>query len=77
MREYSMIAKQLACRIWFNDNTQNSKVNVLVVNEILKIFIDLQLIYNILLISGVQQSDSVTHTHTDIDSFPLQVIMRY
>ena len=31
-----------------------------------KIFIDVQLIYNIVLVSGVQQSDSVTHTYTFI-----------
>ena len=37
------------------------------------------MIYNVVLVSGVQQSDSVMHIHasTFSDSFPVQVITEY
>lgn len=39
---------------------------------------EIELVYYIVLVSGVQQNDSVTHTHiySFADSFPLQVIIR-
>ena len=40
-----------------------------------KIFIDVQLIYNIVLVSGVQQSGSIIHTC--LPFFPLLVITKY
>ena len=44
-------------------------------------FIEVQLIYNIMLVSGLQHSDSVIHIYIYIysfsDSFPLYVITRY
>ena len=43
----------------------------------LKIFIEVQLIYNVVLVSGVQQSVSVLHIHIAIlfkDYFPIQAI---
>lgn len=48
---------------------------------LLTIFIKVQLIYNGVLVSSVQKSDSVINTHTHIysfsDSLPLKVIIRY
>ena len=38
--------------------------------EIYVIFIGVQLIYNVVLVSGVQQSDSAIHIHICIYSFP-------
>ena len=49
----------------------------------LKIFIGVQLIYNVVFVSGVQQSESVIHTHIStlflffLDSFPIEVITEY
>ena len=41
--------------------------------------IGVQLIYNVVLLSGVQQSESVisVHIHFFSDSFPVQVITEY
>ena len=38
--------------------------------------IEVQLIYNVVLVSGVQQSDSVTHTYMHAHTHPLWFIMR-
>ena len=48
-----------------NNNNNNNK------NKI--IFIGVQLIYNVVLVSAVQQSESVIHIHisTLLDSFPM------
>ena len=40
-------------------------------------FIEAELIYNIVLISAVQQSDSVTHIYSFLYSFPLWFITGY
>ena len=45
------------------------------------IFIGVELIYNVMLVSGIQQSDSVyiyirIHIHSFSDPFPLQVITK-
>ena len=40
-------------------------------------FIGVQLIYNIVLVSSVQQSESVIHICTFLDSFPVWVITEY
>ena len=40
-------------------------------------FIEAQLIYNVVFISGVQQSDSIIHTHKFFSFFPLWVIIKY
>ena len=47
---------------------------------VFNIFIEVRLIYNVVLISAVQQSDSVTHILRSIlfsDSFPLWAISEY
>ena len=36
--------------------------------------IETQLIYNVVLVSGVPQSDSVIHIYSFSDSFPLKII---
>ena len=41
------------------------------------IFMEAQLIYNIMLVSTVQPSDSVTYIYIFKDSFPLQAITKY
>ena len=48
-----------------------AKKRILKILTILKI--EVEFIYNVVLVSGVQQSDSVTHNHTHsfLDSFPL------
>ena len=43
-------------------------------------YFDLQLIFNVVFVSGVQQSDSLTHTYTSSfgsDYFSLQIITKY
>ena len=40
-------------------------------------FIEVELIYNVVLISAVQQSDSVIHIYSLSDSFPLWFITGY
>ena len=45
-----------------------------------KIFIGVQLIYNVVLVSGVQQSESVIHIHIStlfLDSFLVQAVTEY
>ena len=47
---------------------------VLLFSHLKKFYIGVQLIYNVVLVSGVQQSDSVIHIHVSIlfsDSFPI------
>ena len=42
-------------------------------NELINLFIEVWLIYNVVLVSGIQQIDSVIHIHiySFPDSFPL------
>ena len=40
-------------------------------------FIEVELIDNVVLVSGVQQSDSVIHVYSFSDSFPISVITKY
>ena len=42
-----------------------------------KILIEEQLIYNVVLVSGVRQSDSIIHINSFSNSFPLKVVIRY
>ena len=54
---------QMTCRFteyWSKITPENYPVAS---NRFLKIFIGVELIYNAVLVSGVQQSDSVIHTH--------------
>ena len=49
-------------------------LQVLVTKTLLKIFIGIELIYNIVLVSGVEQSESVIYTHIStlfLDSFSI------
>ena len=65
---------------WSLESTTNSSVVVVVVFMYIYLFLltPPQLIYNIVLVSGVPQSDSVIHIHMYFsDSFPLYIIMRY
>ena len=63
-----------------NTWTSSRYLQVLVTKTLFKIFIGIELIYNVALVSCVQQSESVTHTHVStlsLDSFPIWATTEY
>ena len=73
--------------IFFN-GLECSGMGILYFSRLTFILIEVSLIYNVVLVSGIHQSESVTHTHIYICiyiriyiyisySFPLQVVAEY
>ena len=47
----------------FNSQFVNARPDLQIIHFLKKIFIGIQLIYNVVLVSGIQQSESVIHIH--------------